>query len=788
MPGDNEYKIQNRLQGQRKAEEYTKLARKMGVKRGAQKYFLDNLELLLRQYNQQAAAMSQMQVLDQKNLDNLRKKALLVTDYCERFFSTKTGKEKTPFNAAIRNVSRVMQKDFKTIENARIDGTTTFADMIRSSKERTIRLGNQQGQIVGDALSKRMLLNVQDGQQRTVRGLFTQNSKLDFITHLTNDIARWKREYPGLAPMFKDIERERKAFNKKYDADYSAASFIARCCTGTIDEETGEKLAVFDSERELGKLSGDYDGLPGYREWSRDLGKNIDVYHLHQRYYIEAHQLSQGVNIDGRNSAMSTVADLLHCGDLLAKSTPMAVKGPDGKTVHGTFTEFVDGTDVHHLSPDDPYLQSNSADFVQPTGLKSIANLNVLDFICGNTDRHRANVLYKFDENNKVIGVKGIDNDMSFGTLNNYQLTNGENRMSSVDELQVVGKDMAEAIKALTPEMLKASLRGYGLEEDELDAAAQRLNMVKERINTKEIATVADNEWGNYSLTGLANKCGAQGLFFTVNELAMDKNEIREIMEAQLQGKAKQDDLSFGQAAFEKKTEDYAKLSEQMGKYFQKLKDVNSGFFISSREFNNMKNYTEFMRDEFGRMANQTPPEGMDPETFRKNQFEKTKLMMDSLRDLTGMYLNHRNSDGKLKTNTTAQKRTLVATELNAMALNNCNRFNLPDDEMYREGLSERRRNAYKNMSPKEIGNRIKNLKKIVKQHPNDPNLLKEAQKSFNRYFGQVMGKNPAEYGLEPNDLPPQAGNDQPQAGNNHQNSDNQQNHKDNKKVKTIST
>ena len=48
---------------------------------------------------------------------------------------------------------------------------------------------------------------------------------------------------------------------------------------------------------------------------------------------------------------------------------------------------------------------------------KDIANLQILDWLCGNPDRHFHNIFYKFDEAGNVTGVVGIDNDLSFEVL-----------------------------------------------------------------------------------------------------------------------------------------------------------------------------------------------------------------------------------------------------------------------------------------------------------------------------------------------------------------------------------
>ena len=103
---------------------------------------------------------------------------------------------------------------------------------------------------------------------------------------------------------------------------------------------------------------------------------------------------------DKRNSAMTMVADLIGCKNVVANSVNLHVKDPStGKIVMGTFMENAKGTDLHSTDPKDmekfnqltPEKMENSLSLK-----KDIANLQILDWICGNPDRHMGNMFYKF--------------------------------------------------------------------------------------------------------------------------------------------------------------------------------------------------------------------------------------------------------------------------------------------------------------------------------------------------------------------------------------------------------
>lgn len=64
------------------------------------------------------------------------------------------------------------------------------------------------------------------------------------------------------------------------------------------------------------------------------------------------------------------------------------------------------------LDEDDPMKDSKGC-------FKQIADLQALDFLCGNVDRHDGNFSFQISKDRppRVLGIKGFDNDTSFGDL-----------------------------------------------------------------------------------------------------------------------------------------------------------------------------------------------------------------------------------------------------------------------------------------------------------------------------------------------------------------------------------
>lgn len=257
-------------------------------------------------------------------------------------------------------------------------------------------------------------------------------------------------------------------------------------------------------------------------------------------------KLKEGVRMDNRNSAMSAVADLIGTPRLLARSTPMRFLEEDGSESEGTFMEYADGVDLQGGGTDDrkPYAQVADEPFVESDNplIRQLADMQVLDYLCGNVDRHGANLVYQIDQAGKIIGVQGIDNDSSFGRFSNQK--DSVNRMFGLDQMVVMTAGMAEKLKNLTPEMLKLSLRGYGLEKSDVEAACQRLEDVKLRIrNANELGDIetgfpklekgklniiSDASIGKLNVNYLKEQCGGTLISAVTDTLKADLKIARE--------------------------------------------------------------------------------------------------------------------------------------------------------------------------------------------------------------------------------------------------------------------
>ena len=139
---------------------------------------------------------------------------------------------------------------------------------------------------------------------------------------------------------------------------------------------------------------------------------------------------SQGLttNMANRNVATSRVANLIGLGDLVAQSTLATVKDKaTGKEREGSLMALARGSEMQEESiqkvqaqmfkVNDPAVRENMAkEKITPSLQKELSSLQVLDYLCGQGDRHRRNYFVTQDGNGSYEHLQGIDNDMSFST------------------------------------------------------------------------------------------------------------------------------------------------------------------------------------------------------------------------------------------------------------------------------------------------------------------------------------------------------------------------------------
>ncbi|MBQ6115845.1 MAG: hypothetical protein IJL08_00805 [Oscillospiraceae bacterium] len=315
--------------------------------------------------------------------------------------------------------------------------------------------------------------SVEEGDQEEPTGPMTEDDveELRGITakmrHYLATDQELRQNYPGLAKM--DID--------KMD-DARVFLFTIELHTAKGDRMNRMKFMWQDFARHMGLNPRKYENA--LREFG---SKAVKLRYKTTDQMINTLDLGveEGARIDSRNSAMSAVADLLGVSNLLARSTNMRFADNQGNIEEGTVMDFSKGLDLN----DDRSLFAQVND--NPFGgaeswnaLKQMADMQTLDFICGNVDRHAGNLMYLTNDAGDIVGVQGIDNDSSFGNFATGNARN--NRLPGLGEMNCISQSMCNTIMKTDPAMLRFSLRGRNLSEKELDFAVKRLEQIKEAI------------------------------------------------------------------------------------------------------------------------------------------------------------------------------------------------------------------------------------------------------------------------------------------------------------------
>lgn len=190
-------------------------------------------------------------------------------------------------------------------------------------------------------------------------------------------------------------------------------------------------------------------------------------------------------NMSRRNVATSRVAELLGLGNLVARSwTAEIYDKATGKTIRGNLMDQAKG--VAHKEVEMKLKNGEySAGF-----MRDMMNLQVLDMLCGQVDRHAGNIMFRTDhETGLVSGIQGIDNDAAFGTgvdaASAKARSRKDARVFDPKSLEMVipfmDAKLARRIEELDEQMLKYVLYDL-LTEAEVKAALQRLKLLKDGI------------------------------------------------------------------------------------------------------------------------------------------------------------------------------------------------------------------------------------------------------------------------------------------------------------------
>lgn len=365
-------------------------------------------------------------------------------------------------------------------------------------------------------------------------------------------------------------------------------------------------------------------------------------------------KIPEGGRIDSRNSAVSTMADLLGMPNIVARSRPMKIVNANGVEQEGCFMELAKGYDVKNLPPQAAGINQRALQGTNGMGFRDLANLQILDYLCGNVDRHAANFTYQFDKKGKFCGVQGFDNDCAFGLLSMGN-REGHNRMVGTADMRAIPRSTYERIMRLDPPMLKYALRGFGLSEQELNCAAERLNDLQTALTDDlvfyrnhdarnrgrktlvpgHIRVLEDKDWRKYSMNEFC--LDARGASVK-NAFSLARNQIERLGRTRANQEAEYRNLSATIAVGISNRANPGTPAREFQKAanLRKLLEERTYRCFTSPAYRTMqeavKNYTDYMKQIQARIKT-----AADEETRRKTNYQGERDAVVTTQELERM-------------------------------------------------------------------------------------------------------------------------------------------------------
>lgn len=504
---------------------------------------------------------------------------------CESYFA-----EQNTFNdyekerkGIIENISYVLNKDLNVLSSCDLSEPISLSEVIEKSRTHVIKLDRADFHEMGGALSNRIPLKTNSGK----KGFFTPKKFFDPDTE-------WKNKLKAYEVKFGRISEECKAKLEalKTDEEFQM-KIVEHIPTEKIKENARYFGTVKNHMKKLACLLGMGKDIKEVEQlFKKDSTLYDDLFDFTNSVSKLANYqgilydtgIKKGANISSRNCAMTDMAKLLGCDHLLANSTKMKVM-INGEEVEGVFMETAEGSDLNSLKPGDLVLEAKGMSMENPEALQKMIDLQILDFVCGNTDRHPGNMVYQFEKTMfggvKFTGIKGIDNDCAFGTLKIVP-EKSNMHLTSLNNMKYITPKMKVRLDNLTPAEVKLQLANDDLSEDEINAAMDRVQMIQDAIREKKIKVIDKKHWQNKQLYRHDDKNNYVHQLIKMQNSC--ENEVFKDKEFKNPIKYAQEIYNSTQVMME----DYDKILE-----FRKMMDDSKSRIFDSSEYKLMKKYFE---------------------------------------------------------------------------------------------------------------------------------------------------------------------------------------------------
>ncbi|MCR5676121.1 MAG: hypothetical protein K6G16_10480 [Lachnospiraceae bacterium] len=422
----------------------------------------------------------------------------------------------------VKEITRILNQDMLAVSDARESDLKTLPEVISRGRLSETQITEENLKFAKGGMTSRIPLAIRTADG-VCEGFFTQDKKQQSVSELMEEINNKYDLTTG--PLEKLTRSALQGGEQAKKTLLSNLSVVADQISKLTDMvKRNIRSNPITAERYLGKLVEAMvpDENERRRLWielneAETLNDFVDfVMEAGDLYGILSTNankggIPEGEDIPKRNVAASRMADMLGMGHLVARAERMQLKDKDGNTITGVFQERATGSDSHRLKADDPLreLGDHPEMLDDPEILRQLSDIQVMDYIIGNTDRHEGNLMYQMKEVDgqmKLVGVKAIDNDMSMGTLRKDRMQ-GKGRYNALPEhMKIIRKDRADAIMAMDKKKLRLQYQDLNFTEAELEAAMDRIRDVQRAIKYERIAIVEDKDFAKYKFSDLGNR------------------------------------------------------------------------------------------------------------------------------------------------------------------------------------------------------------------------------------------------------------------------------------------
>lgn len=217
-------------------------------------------------------------------------------------------------------------------------------------------------------------------------------------------------------------------------------------------------------------------------------------------------EIDMNLNTSMRDVASARLDELLG-SNLIARAELAFRKTGNGELIQGSLMEAAQGTTLSKLNYDVSKKKDDSKpqrDFMNDAGLQRFfSRLQLLDALAGQVDRNMGNFTLRLDASGSIVGLTGIDNDMSFGAHRDSV----ERVFNYPGISKFVDQDMAERIINLDEKLLRVVMTGV-LTDGEIDALIKRLAKLKTYLsdlkNKNQLLT--PSQWDAATAQGLLDE------------------------------------------------------------------------------------------------------------------------------------------------------------------------------------------------------------------------------------------------------------------------------------------